>query len=63
MEERPNKAVVDYFMQVTGEKFDEVTKRLDRIEHKTDQLIGFRWMLIGMATAVSGFEMLAIRIS
>ena len=48
MQEQPNKAVVDYFMQVTGEKFEEVTNRLERIEHKMEQLIGFRWMMIGI---------------
>lgn len=59
-EQKPNKAVVDYFMQVTADKFDDLTKRLDRIEHKTDQLIGFRWMLIGMASVVSALMSLAI---
>lgn len=62
MEERPNKQVVDYFMQVTGEKFDEVSSRLRRIEDKMEQLIGFRWMLIGMASAVSALTSIAFAI-
>lgn len=53
MAERPSEEVTRYFMQVTSEKFAEVKERLDRIDHKMEQLIGFRWMMIGMATAVS----------
>lgn len=53
MEKPPNKEVMDYFMKITHEKFDDVTKRLDKIDHKMEQLIGFRWMLIGVAATVS----------
>jgi hypothetical protein len=58
MESPQNKQVVDYFMQVTHEKFTSVEKKLERIDSKIEQLIGFRWMLIGMAAAVSALVQL-----
>jgi hypothetical protein len=45
--------VTAYFMQVTHEKFGDVTKRLDKIDSKLEKLISFRLMLIGGAAAVS----------
>jgi tetrahydromethanopterin S-methyltransferase subunit G len=60
-QQQPNKQVVDYFMQVTHEKFYSVEKKLERIENKVEQLIGFRWMLIGMAAAVSALVEVAFK--
>lgn len=62
MESQPNKQVVDYFMQVTHEKFSNVEKKLEKIDQKVEQLIGFRWMLIGMAAAVSAIVELSFKI-
>lgn len=36
----------EYFIKRTDE-------RLVRIEEKLEQLIGYRWMLLGMASAIS----------
>lgn len=44
-----------YFIERTDE-------RLERIENKIEQLIGFRWMLIGMASALSAIISLAFHI-
>lgn len=41
-----NQDKLDYFILRTDE-------RLKSMEHKIDRLIGFRWMLIGMASAIS----------
>ena len=59
---KPTEEITRYFMQVTSEKFSEVKERLDKIDDKMDQLIGFRWMLIGMATAVSSLTSLLITV-
>jgi hypothetical protein len=48
-----NKHITDYFIQVTHAKFEDLDKRFDRVDTKLDELIGFRWMLVGMATAIS----------
>lgn len=41
-----DKDLVKYFM-------DQTNLRLMGIENKLEQLIGFRWMLIGMAAVIS----------
>ena len=62
MEGPPNKQVVDYFMQITHEKFANIEKKLERIDHKMEKLIGFRWMMIGAAVSISAIVSLAIQI-
>lgn len=41
---------------------ERTDKRLDDIENKIDQLISFRWMLLGMATAISSIVSIAIAV-
>ena len=48
-----DKGIVDYFMQVTKEKFDGVDERFDRVEIKLDQVMSFRWQIIGGAVGLS----------
>lgn len=53
MDDKEKKSVLEYFMDVTGEKFSTIEKRFDRIDEKLEQLIGLRWMLIGGSAAIS----------
>ena len=43
----PNKDLLDYYIEHTDKRFESVHEKLD-------QLLSFRWMLIGAALAISG---------
>lgn len=54
MADIPNK-IDEYFIKRTDE-------RLVRIEEKLEQLIGYRWMLLGMASAISAIVSIIIAV-
>jgi hypothetical protein len=62
MDVKANKEVVDYWMRVTGEKFESIEQQLAHIDKKLNQLIGFRMMLLGASAAVSAIVGLAVAI-
>lgn len=47
MDEKPNKQVLDYFMRLTGERFDDIGTRLDRMEKKMDKFLVSHWKTVG----------------
>lgn len=44
---------VDSLKADTEKKFDKVDERFDKIENKIDQLLAFKWQIIGGSAAVS----------
>lgn len=56
----PNREVLEYFMKMQEQKFQSVECKLARIEGKLEELIGFRWMVIGASAAVSAVVGLVI---
>lgn len=45
--------LLDYFIQITDERFTRFDERLDNIDGKLDDLLAFKWTLLGGAAVVS----------
>ena len=52
-----------YFMQVTKEKFDEMSKRFDKIDEKLDTVVKFRWQIISGSLALSSLFSVVIAVA
>jgi hypothetical protein len=52
----PSDDLLKYFIKETNKRFDDLDKKVDR-------LIGFRWMLVGAATAISAIVSGAFQIA
>lgn len=45
--------LLDYFIQITDDRFTKFDERLDSIDEKLDELLIFKWTLLGGAAVVS----------
>jgi tetrahydromethanopterin S-methyltransferase subunit G len=57
-----DRQVAEYFMQVTKERFDGIEQRFNRIDDKLDQVVSFRWQIIGGSLALSSVLSVVIAI-
>lgn len=48
-----DKGLIDYFIQETNKKFDKVEADMRSIDSKVDQLLEFKWQIIGGSVILS----------
>ena len=50
----PNKELLDYYIEHTDKRFEKLGDDFREIHIKLDDILKFRWMLLGAALAISG---------
>lgn len=48
-----DKELMNYFMEQTNKRFDMIDRQQESINRSLEKLIGFRYLILGIATALS----------
>lgn len=48
-----DKDLVDYFIAETNKKFERVELEFEKVDRKLEQLMAFKWKVIGASAAVT----------
>lgn len=50
-----NKELIDYFIAQTNDRFDKIDEEFERVDGKLEELLSFKWKIIGGSVILSVF--------
>jgi len=54
--------LLDYIIQHTDRRFDEMHERLEKIDSKVEVLLQFKWQILGGAAVVAAIVGIAVQL-